>query len=198
MISGSNWSTILQGFLAGKGFNGSRMSDVTDAVGNGGQTHVVGKSFTTVDSGSTPGVGVGTGTGITGLSGAAISTLIIALATGSFGQAGAKLPDFADAVGDACVSELGAALLTSAHTPVFAGSGTVDVGSIPVVPAGWGSDINSAGSSLVGSEWSNFADAMGQGQANHVLAAGSGSVSISGSATGPVVPGAGTGTGTIS
>jgi len=204
MISGPNWSATLQGLLAGKGFVGTRLSDFTDAVGNGGQTHVVGKAFTTTDAGLVPGAGPspGVGVGVTGISGPAISTLIFALATGFFGQSGSKLMDTTDAIGDACVAELALADLNSTHAPVFSGSGVVDVGSIGVIPAGWGSDIDAAAPSFIGSQWSNFANAMGMGQANHVLAAGTGNVVISGSFGGSSppgpLPGAGVGAGVVS
>jgi len=197
MISGSNWSSTLQASLAGKGFVGSRLSDFTDAVGNGGFIHVTGKPFATTDTGTIPGNGVGVGAGVTGLIGATISTLIFALATGFFGQSGSKLLDVTDSVGDAAVTELALAQLNSTHTPVFSGAGIVDVGSIAVVPSGWGTAIDAAAPSFLGSEWTNFADAVGQGQGTHVLAAGTGAVVITGSPTGPTVPGAGTGVGVV-
>ena len=197
MISGSNWSTTLLASLGGKGFVGTRLSDFTDAVGNGGQSHVVGKPFTTTDVGTVPGTGAGTGTGIVGMVAAAISSLIFAAASASFGQFGTRLMDVTDSIADACLSEMALATLTSTHSPVFAGTGTVDVGSIPVVAAGWGTAIFAAAPSFLGTQWNNFAQALGE-QATNVLAAGTGTVTIAGSPSGDPSGGAGTGVGVIS
>lgn len=197
MISGASWSATLLASLSGKGFVGSRLSDFTDAVGNGGQAHVVGKVFTTTDVGTIPGTGVGIGIGIVGMIAATISTLIFAAASGLFGQFGSRLMDVTDSIADACLSEMALATLTSTHAPVFAGTGTVDVGSIPVVAAGWGSAIDAAAPSFLGTQWPNFAQACGE-QATNVLATGTGSVAISGSPSGPTIPGGGVGVGVIS
>lgn len=199
MIVGSAWSTTLLGLLSGIGFVGSRLSDFTDAIGNGAQSHVVGKAFTTTDTGTTPGVGVGTGTGITGMNSAAMATGIFSQAVSFFGQAGSKLQDLCDQVAAANITEMGKALLSSNHTPVFSGAGVVDVGSVGVIGPDWGSQIESAAPSFEGSQWGNFAQALGVGQANEILASGTGSVTITGSPTSPTTsPGAGTGAGTIS
>ena len=60
---------------------------------------------------------------------------------------------------------------------------------------GWSTEEGAA-PGFLGTEWPNFATALGE-QATHVLAAATGSVTITGSATGPPVPGVGTGTGVI-
>ena len=206
MIDGAAWSSALFGDMSGKGFGGSRLMDFTDAVGPGSQTHVVGKPFTTTDAGLIPGAGPspGTGTGITALVGATISTLVFGLAVGLFGQAGAWLMDLTDSIGDTCEAQMLTALLTSTHSPVFSGAGVVDVGSVGVIPAGWGSDIDAAGSGLgfVGVHWPDLANAIGMGCGQHVIAAGTGNVTISGSFGGSTppgpVPGAGVGAGVIS
>lgn len=203
-IVGAAWSADLFGKLSAIGFIGSRLMDFTDAVGNGSQTHIVGKSFTTTDTGSVPGVGTGTGVGIVGIDPMLVSTTIFATALGLFGQFGARLQDCCDALGQNIVDQMALADLASNHTPVFAGAGVVDVGSIPVVDAGWGGDIETEGdgSGFIGSQWPNFALAIGTGFAAGVIAGGTGNVTISGSFGGSVppgpVPGAGTGSGTIS
>jgi hypothetical protein len=200
-IIGPAWSSDLLGRLSAKGFSGSYLSVVTTAVGQGSQLAVVGKPFSTTDIGTIPGVGVGTGVGVTGLSASTISSEIFSNCVSTFGQSGAKLQDFCDAMAASCVAQMALATLTSAHTPVFAGVGTVVVGSIGVVPAGWGSSIAGLGSAagLVGSQWNNWANAIGKGHADGVKNTGTGTVTIVGSPTSPTpVPGAGTGTGTIS
>ncbi len=203
-LSGAAWSSALFASLQGKGFTGSRLMDFTDAVGIGSVNHVVGKTFTTTDTGLVPGIGTGTGVGVTGLSSAAISSAVFSLAVGFFGQAGARLQDICDSIGDICVAQMALATLTSNHTPVFSGSGVVDVGSISVVPSGWAGSVNSegAGNGFIGSQWPNFATAIGQGQASQVIATGTGNVTISGTFTGSTppgpVPGSGSGAGVIS
>lgn len=200
MISGPSWSSTLFASLSGKGFVGTKLMDLTDAVGIGGATHVVGKPFVTIDSGTIPGTGVGVGVGIIALIGSLISTLIFSQAVSLFGQAGAKLMDLTDSVGDACVSELALATLMSMHPVVFSGGGIITPGTILVIGAAWGSAVDAEGAAkgFIGSEWSNLATAIGTGQATHVAALGTGTVVITGSPTGPPVPGAGAGTGVIS
>lgn len=200
MILGTNWSATALSCLQGRGFVGSKLVDFTDALGIGGQNHVVGKPFTTTDTGTITGPGIGVGVGILGLIGATISTLVFGLATGSFGQSGSKLMDICDCVGIAAVSELGLAVLSSTHTPVVIGTGIIVPGSIAVIGSAWGSAIDTVGSGkgFIGSQWPNFAQAMGQGQATHILAVGTGSVVISGTPIGSPVPGSGVGVGAVS
>lgn len=196
-LVGLTWSATLQATLAGVGMLGDKLPDFCNAVGNGSVNHVVGKQFTTTDVGSTPGSGNGSGTGINGLVQSNISNSIYAKCVSTFGQFGSKLQDFCDAVASACISEMAKATLSSTHSPVFLGSGVVDIGSIAVVGADWGLAIESAAPSFLGSQWPNMAKAMGEGQADEILASGTGTVTISGSGGTPV-PGVGTGTGNIS
>lgn len=199
MISGANWSDTLLSALQAKGFSGSRLSEFTDAVGNGGENHIVGQAFTTSDSGQTPGDGIGSGQGITGLSASEISNLIFQAATSLFGQSGSRLQDVTDEIGNAAVDELGNAQLDSTHSPVFSGTGVIDVGSITVSTSGWATEVENAAPNFAGSEWPNFAQAIGEGQAQNVISKGSGEVAISGSASSlPTAPGTGSGQGTIS
>lgn len=189
------WSTQLYGILQGMGFMGSKLLDFTDAVAQGSVGHVVGKAFVTVDTGTVPGTGAGVGVGLSGFS--PISSAIYAFAVASFGQAGSKLQDLCDAIGQAHNAQLALAALVSTHSPVFVGSGTVVPGSIPVVGTGWGSQVQAAAPGFVGSQWANFAQAIGKGCAAGYPTA-TGTVVISGSPSGVPVPGAGSGAGTIS
>jgi hypothetical protein len=200
-IVGSAWSSTLKGTLSGMGMNGSQLQSFTDAVGLGSTMSIVGKAFTTTDVGLIPGVGVGVGAGITGLSPMDAANLIYGNCS-AFGFVGARLHDFCTACGSALVSTLADAILSSTHAPVWQGAGSVVTGSIAVVPSEWGSNIHSAAAGFMGSKWPDFANAIGAGSANHVIAKGTGSVVISGSFTGPTppgpLPGAGVGAGTIS
>lgn len=200
-IIGAAWASDLMGRLSSSGFNGSKLSEVTTAVGNGSMMAVVGKPFTTMDVGTVPGVGAGTGVGVMGLSASTISSEIFSTCVSTFGQSGDKLQDFCDAMAASCVAQMALATLVTVDTPVFAGVGTIVTGSIGVDPSSWGSAIAGLGSAsgLIGSQWMNWANAIGKGHADGVKNTGTGMVTIVGSPTSPTpVPGAGTGTGTIS
>ena len=191
------WSAALFADLAGKGFVGSRLMDFTDAVANGSVIHVVGKSFTTTDVGTVPGAGTGSGTGITSILEAIVASTIFSTSSGSFGSFGSRLQDVADSVATILVAQMLTATLTSVHAPVFAGVGTVDAGSIPVVGPVWGLAIKDAAPTFLGTEWPNFSNAIGVGCAAG-FAAATGSVTIVGSPSGSPSGGGGVGSGTIS
>lgn len=197
-LSVSAWSSSLQAKLAAKGFTGTKTADFALAVATGSVAQIVGKPFATMDVGLTPGSGIGNGTGITGLSVSAISSLIFSTASGLFGSSGPKLQDLCDAVAEACVEQLGLATLTSTHTPVYLGSGTIVVGSIPIIANQMANAIQAGAPSFIGPQWPNLAQAIAVGQATGILTSGSGSVTIVGAPTGIPVPGAGAGVGVIS
>lgn len=197
MLIDTAWSAELVASFAALGFVGSALMDFTDAVAGGSVDHVVGQPFATTDAGSVSGGGVGAGVGIVGISDSLVSSSIFADSVASFGQAGSRLQDMCDAIGSALVSQMGLATLSSTHAPVFAGSGMVTPGSIPVVGPAWGSAIEGAAPSFMGSEWGNFASAIGNGCASAFTTA-TGVVAIAGSPSGDVSGGAGVGSGTIS
>ena len=195
----SLWTSSLMGTLSGVGMTGSRLFNFCNTVGSGSAMSVIGKSFSTVDVGTAPGAGVGMGTGIQGLSASIIKNQIYSECVSAFGQSGTRLMDFANAVSKACVEQMGKATLSSTHTPVFLGSGTITPGSIKVSASEWGSNIQSAGAGIMnGTKWASFAKALGKGQALNILSMGTGTVTISGSPAGTPSPGAGSGTGVIS
>lgn len=178
---------------------GSRLHDFTDAVGPGSATHVIGKPFTTLDVGTVPGNGVGTGVGIIGFAPSQIASLIFSFCQ-SAGFLGSKLQDVCDACGQAASAELALASLSSIDAPVFLGVGNIVPGSIGVDGSAWGSSIQSIGSgeNFVGSKWPDFAQALGKGHALPVQSTGTGILAITGSPSGVPVPGSGSGTGVIS
>lgn len=200
-IVGAAGSGNMAGTLGGAGFTGPDLMNLTDACGNGTESHLVGKFFATIDTGLIPGIGMGTGTGLMGIVGAMISATAFAMAAGSFGQSGPNLMDLTDAFGDMVVFMASQATLMSNHTPVFQGAGIVTPGSIPVVGSGWGSDIEGQAGSFSGGNWPDLASALGAGGAAG-FATATGNVTISGTFTGPTppgpLPGAGSGMGTIS
>lgn len=196
-LSGAAWSADLYSRLVYYGFDGARTHDFTDAVGLGSALHLIGKPFTTVDVGLTPGAGVGTGTGISGLDAFTIGDQIFSNCVEAFGQSGSVLLDFCRIIGASCVSQMGTATLTSTHAPVYLGQGSINAGTVIVIPQLWGLSILTQGASLQGSQWPNFANAIGMGMGTNVLNSGSGTVDIVGGG-GPPVLGAGVGAGTIS
>jgi len=199
-MSGANMSTTMQGIAAGYGWIGSNLPSFCDAVSNGLINGLLGLPFSTQDTGSTPGVGVGSGVGLTGVITATLSGALLATMTTKLGSAGADLPNLCDAIANAFVAEIGLATLVSNHTPVFLGSGVIVAGSItmlaPVVIAAIQSE--GVGYGFLGTSWPGVADAVGTEVSNSMTLA-TGTVTITGSPTGsPVVPGVGVGSGTLS
>jgi len=199
-LSGSSWSSSLYSKLTAKGMCGSELNNFCDIVGNGSTEHVIGKSFETMDTGTVPGNGIGIGTGIIGLIESDIKNQMYQECVGSFGQAGTSLLDFCEAVAASCVDQMALATLNSTHNKVFLGTGLIVVGSIAVIPSGWGDSIKAKGvaSTMQGTMWGAMAEAMGDAMANGVLSGGTGSVVISGSPSGIPSSGTGTGIGVIS
>lgn len=198
MVSGSFWSSTLYASLSSFGFIGSQLQNFTNIVGNGSALSVIGTPFTTVDVGTVPGVGSGTGIGVIGFTGGQVSTEIFSLATG-FGFLGSKLFDVCDACGQAESAALALATLTSVDSPVYLGVGTITPGSILVVGPAWAAEIQSMGTeeNFMGSKWPDFSSALGNGQALPVLMTGTGVLTITGTPTGTPAPGSGSGVGVI-
>jgi hypothetical protein len=183
----------------GAGFLGSSWQDMCDVIGAGAVGGIVGKAFATVDVGTVPGVGKGTGTGIIGVVPAVLSASLFT-AMSVLGP-GTSLPDLCDAIANAMVGELGAASLSSNHAPVFAGAGMVTVGSIPVVGSVIGDSIKAAGigKGFLGESWPTIAQVIGAQIAASILAGATGSVTIAPVSTSPPTSaGAGVGSGTLS
>lgn len=197
-ISGSHMSGLLQTAMFGRGYTGVSIPDFADAIGIGSVSSIIGKAFSTTDTGTVPGAGTGSGTGLTGIVQATLSNALFSALVTAFGQAGADLVDICDDLATAFVQEMALAKLTSTHSPVYVGTGAVVVGSIVVSGSAMGSAIEGqgVGSGFIGDNWGDVADVVGSKFAA-ALALASGSVTITGSPTGTPAPGAGTGTGTI-
>jgi len=204
-MTGANMANTMQGIGA---FPGDSWPDICSSVGDGAIDNLVGKPFTTSDTGSTPGAGVGTGVGLSGVSDSAISAdlfsaLQIALAATPEAD---SLPDICDAVAQSWVLEIALALLSTVHAPpksfVFAGGGILEAGSIVVDGTAMGEAIKSAGilAGFVGDSWPDIAEIIGDTLAASLDNA-IGNVVITGSPVppgAPVVPGTGQGDGTLS
>lgn len=200
-MDGSNMSGTLFSALSGLGFSGDNLTDYCDAIGIGSiDNHLVGLAFTTEDEGTTPGAGVGTGTGLSGLDETALANALFQAHVSAFGQAGDDLQDLCDQLAAALISEIALATLSSTHTPVFSGTGEVVPGSIPVDPTAWGSAIESegAGFGFVGDNWPDAAESVASEYAA-AMANATGTVDITGSpSSSSTSPGTGTGSGTLS
>ena len=200
-MSGSNMSGSINSLGLPLGMLGDSFPDYCDAVGNGTIDSVVGAPFTTTDTGTIPGAGPanGTGTGLLNIVAATIATALVAGMTSAFGGAGISLPSMCTATAGGFAAEMLLATLTSTHTPVFAGTGIVDVGSISVPSAVIGAAIalEGVGMGFIGQNWPDVADVIGVEFAN-ALALASGTVVISGPAGSDPKPGAGTGAGALS
>jgi hypothetical protein len=184
--------------LASAGFVGPDMLNFANAVGNGSVQSMVTKQFQTDDTGTTPGTGVGTGTGLVGVIGSLISQAIYGGLISKFGQPGPNLLDVCKAIGDALEKETKLASLTSQHSPVFAGNGVVKAGSIMVSGSEWGSNIKTFGvlAAFLGDRWPDFAEVVGT-ECAKVVKNATGQVLITGVGTPPTAPGIGTGSGMI-
>lgn len=193
--------TVLAGLinsnLMSVGANGSNLTPFCTAVGAGIVMSIVGKAFTTLDTGLVTGIGAGVGTGITGLQ----SSDMVSIAIAQMATTGDNAEKLMQAIMNATVTHLGAASLVSVDPIVFVGAGAVVVGTIAVVQAEMASNIDSQLASVgaKGSNRTHLANAIAAGIAQEILSAGTGALVITGSPTVPTpVPGTGPGTGTIS
>lgn len=198
---GPSMANTMFGLFAGKGFLGPRLFDHCQVIGNGSILSVIGKPFVTADIGLIPGIGVGVGIGVIGfIEPAMVGTMIGTMA--SFGFIGPRLIDTCQVITQSLIAEMALATLTSAHTPVFLGAGTVVPASILVIEPEWTGNIIAQGvpKGFIGPQYFNYARAIATGLTSGFLTA-TGVVSITGSFTGPAppgpLPGAGAGTGVI-
>lgn len=194
-LSASALGSLIDANLASAGAIGANRLVFANAVAAGIVMSIVGKSFATIDVGTIPGAGIGSGTGLTGL----ISGTMTTTAVGLLPTTGVNAMPMMNAIMNAVVSHMSAASLASTHTPVFAGSGTIVPGSIPVLAPELASNIEaqltSAGAN--GSNKAILSAAIAGGVAIGFITA-TGTVTISGSPAGIPVPGGGSGTGVIS
>jgi hypothetical protein len=196
---GAHMTGTIIGTMTAAGLIGTSVPSFAMAVGDGSITPIIGAPFTTTDIGTVPGAGVGTGVGLTGPVDSLIAQAIFVGLVSKFGSAGDSLLDITDSVAGAFVAELALATLTSTHTPVFAGSGTIVVGSISVPASAIADMIEQSGvaSGFLGDSWPDIAEVIGQ-EFSSGLALATGSLVIAGAPTGTPAPGAGTGSGSIS
>jgi hypothetical protein len=196
-LQGEVLGTLIQDHLKAAGAKGSNMSKFCSAIGNGIVLATVGKSFMTIDTGTVPGVGSGTGVGIVGLSSDSMTNRALA----KMKTKGKNAKKTMDAIMSATLEHYGSALLQSTHTPVFAGIGNIQVGSIGLVLQEMTDSIDQSlqQAGAKGKNRKNFCIAVATGIVEEVIEFGTGTVVIVGSPASPTpVPGVGTGAGVIS
>lgn len=199
---GSRMSNTLYGLLSARGFRGRRLKDFTDSCSLGSEQSVVGKQFTTTDTGLIEGNGTGVGMSIfvpeSLIANTAYATLL------GFGFRGTRLFEICQDFATALTQEALFHILNSTHTPfaVFNGVGVVDLGSITVIDPEWGNNITNTGFGFrfFGRRWPELAQGLARGGFTGYKQ-GMGTVAITGIFTGgPLTdfpPTAGTGIGPI-
>lgn len=182
----------------GMNFRGPRLMDFCIVISHGSLDSIIGKVFATVDVGVVPGTGAGIGTGLTAVSISTVQNSVVSRAR-NLRFKGPRLEDTALFYAQALVQELTHTTLTSAHSPVFAGAGTVVPGSIPVAVPEWNNKIFNYGRALrfIGPYWHNWCDALATGGVQGFTTA-TGAVVISGSPSGDPSGGGGSGAGVLS
>lgn len=202
-LSGSVLSNLIKSELQPE-FNGTQLDNFCNALGNGIITSVTGfLTFTTSDLGLPLGSGTGIGSGILGLSNSTISADIFSKGQ-TFWSAyqndgpGKKWEDICNAVGISVKSHFSsAAILTSVHTPVLNGTGTVITYSGVTISAMKTAIVNAAPSSwsAPGARFPELAEAVATGVVTELTGHIPVDIIIIGAgAAGPTV---GTGTGIV-
>jgi hypothetical protein len=200
-ISGAQMSGFLYTEFSNVGFAGENLLDFCDGTGNGSANTLIGKGFSTVDTGTTPGNGSGSGVGLTiddvALKGNLYSALVAAFPNNPPAEFDNRL-DFCEAIAKATKSIAASITLTSNHTPVFLGTGNINGGSI-IIGATLMKLAIYAGTSFTGENWLDLAGVIGDTITDYFEQSATGSVTITGSPTSPTtVPGSGAGSGTMS
>jgi hypothetical protein len=196
-LSASTLGSLIASNLTSHGALGANKVKFANAVAAGIVMSIAGKTFVTADVGTTPGAGVGSGVGITGLT----SSNMVTTSMGVMPSTGVNASLMFQSIHDAVVSHLSSnALLTSSHTPVFLGAGTIVVGSIPVSISEMAGNINTqiVNAGANGSNKMILCTAIATGVVTEILSTATGTVAIVGSPSGTPSPGAGAGAGVIS
>jgi hypothetical protein len=196
-LSAPTLGSLIDSNLAGYGANGSNRTIFSNAIAAGIVMSISGKSFATLDAGSVPGFGAGSGVGLTGLNPTNMTSTSISIMP----SVGVNANNFLMAIMNAVVTHLSSsATLTSTHTPVFAGVGTIVIGSIPVSITEMKNNIDSQLSlaGAVGSNRTVLSNVIATGIVTEILNSATGTVVIVGSPSGTPSGGSGAGVGVIS
>jgi hypothetical protein len=198
-LSGPALSSAILSAMASRGNTGSDLKKLTDSIGLGIILSLTGKSFSTVDAG--PGPPVPTPTVTTGLivPPGVMAPLITTAAIANIGGGGPELPLIALDIETSFIQELSKATLTSNHPATTAGAASITPGTIPVTASEVKGNIVTIGlaTGLVGVDFPQIADAIGQGVEAAIKLA-SAVIVIAQPPSGPQVgPPVGVGTGVI-
>ena len=196
-LSASVLGSLIDSNLSGFGANGSNRTIFSNAVAAGIIMSIVGKVFTTLDSGNISGSGTGIGTGIVSIN----STPMTSVALAAFPTTGINASYLIQSIMNAVVTHLGSsAVLISSHSPVYSGTGTIIIGSIPVSISEMAGNIDSqlGSAGAAGSNRTVLSNAIASGIVTEILSAATGTVIITGSPSGTPSAGSGSGSGVIS
>jgi len=195
-LSPSALASLIKSNLEFQGAKGSNLQPFCTAVAAGITMSIIGVAFVTTDVGLVTGIGVGTGTGITGL----VESNMVTIALSQMSSQGPNAKPLMEAIMSAVIGELSNATLTTADAPVFVGSGTINTGTIAVVESVMALNIAEQlkNSGANGSNVVNLSQAIAAGVTRQIISSGTGTVTIVGSGSPIPVPGVGVGTGVIS
>ncbi len=150
----SAWSQQLQSSIPSYDRSSSFFLSFCNAISSGSIISIKAGTFVTVDTGTTPGAGIGTGIGVTGLVASSIESSIISECSSAFssGTVGSMFRDMiAGAIASVFVGQMALAVLSSSHPLVYVGS--AQVSSIVTNAATWGMNIANAAPDLQGVDW---------------------------------------------
>ena len=173
--------------LVANGNVGVNTMNFATAVATGVTLTFLGATFTTTDSGQGNLVGVGVGTGLTGISSGSMEQNLLVSYLSIFNRVGPTFEHMASAIAGAVVTELKLVSLASNHQPCWSGTGIIDPGSISVTEDELASNIEKSGPLFFGDDWPDTALAIARGISLEVVKA-SGKLTITGSPP-PVPPG---------
>jgi hypothetical protein len=197
-LDASQLADMIDQQLVAQGANGDNKKKFCKAIATGIVKSVKGKTFVTLDVGTIPGIGQGTGIGIMGLMPDQMAKVAMAAGPTMLGANALKLMT---AIMNATQQHFAmSASLSSTDTPVFLGSGVMVLGSIQVTPDEMSSNIKQAldDAGAKGKNREPLAKAVAAGVSFGLLTMGTGSLVIVGAPTGIPVGGGGPGQGTVS
>lgn len=204
-LSGSGLSNEIESALAGIGWDGTSLTDFSSAIGNGIVNATSGiLEFTTSDVGLVPGTGTGTGTGVTGMSDSSMSSDIFSTGQDFWSSLqndgpGEEWQKFSDKISETVVNHFSTnATLTSTHSPVYSGTGTVVSYSGVAISDMTSAIIAQAPAAWTSARFPELAEAVATGVVNSLLNhSPADTVDITGSPSGTSSSGTGSGSGVV-
>ncbi|MDO8640278.1 MAG: hypothetical protein Q7R33_01940 [Nitrosarchaeum sp.] len=165
-ISGVILGNLIFVECSGQGFTGSKLLQLSNALGNGIVNSIL---ATAIYTGTSTGLGIGVGASTGTLAGSiiigpAIGSLIFSQ-MGLLGLLGSKTLSLSTAIGNAVATHMSTAIVTGSSTIVATGAGTGTI--VGVVGSAMGSMINlqMTAFSLTGTDSVKLANAIGNGVA---------------------------------